>query len=198
MLIKNDKQLLLVGYPESSLTQEIEYLMKEEYKDFAVVTKEEFRTIKDKDRYQYLVGFGLDLKERKDFIDELGTLDLANYMHTSAYIAKDSVIEPGAMVGPYSTVMQHAHLGRHSILETYCLLSHYSVIGENSMLHSGSMIAGKSILGNNVMMNFRSTVLNKVSVCDNVVICATSAVTKNIDISGTYAGSPARKISSSC
>lgn len=194
MLIKNNKPLLLIGYLESSLTQEIEYLIKEEYKQFSVITIEEFRNLEQKDSFQYLVAFGLDLKERQSFISELDGFDLANYMHTSAYIAEGAVISPGAMVGPYSSVMQNASLGRNSILETYCLLSHYSVIGDNCMLHSGSMIAGKSQLGNNVMMNFRSTVLNSVTVCDDVTVCAVSTVSKNIEIPGTYAGTPARKI----
>lgn len=194
MLIKNQKPLLLIGYTESSLTQEIEYLIREEYRDFSMITIDEFNAITDKKSYQYLVAFGLDLPERAGFIRDLDGLDLANYMHTSAYIAEGSTILPGAMVGPYSSVMQNATLGRNSILETYCLLSHYSSVGDNCMLHSGSMIAGKSQLGNNVMMNFRSTVLNKITVCDDVTVSAASTITKNIIAPGTYAGTPARKI----
>lgn len=195
MLIKNQKPLMLIGYLESSLTQEIEYLIKEEYRDFSVITVDEFRDLGDKNAYQYLVAFGLDLKERGSFIRELQGLDMANYMHTSAYIAEGAVISPGAMVGPYSSVLQNARLGRNSILETYCLLSHYSSIGDNCMLHSGTMIAGRSQLGDNVMMNFRSTVLNKINICDDVTVGAVSAVTKDITVPGNYAGTPARKVS---
>lgn len=185
----------MIGYKESSLTQEIEYLAKECHTEFSLITVEEFRELKDQNSYQYLVTFGLDLEERKNFIKEMGDLDLAIAIHDSAYIAQGAKVSPGAMIGPYSTVMQNANVGRNSILETYCLLSHYSSIGNNCMLHSGSMIAGKSHLGNNVMMNFRSTVLNKITICDDVTICAVSSVTKDINLSGNYAGTPARKIS---
>jgi acetyltransferase-like isoleucine patch superfamily enzyme len=48
-------------------------------------------------------------------------------------------------------------------------------------------------IGNHVYLGSNSTIL-PVEICDNVVIGAGSVVTKDIHVSGIYAGNPARMI----
>jgi acetyltransferase-like isoleucine patch superfamily enzyme len=50
-----------------------------------------------------------------------------------------------------------------------------------------------TLIGNHVSIGTNSTIL-PVTICDNVVIGAGSVVTKNITISGIYAGNPAKFI----
>lgn len=194
MFIRNSKPIKLVGYRESSLTQEMLFLSHEATDDVTIIEPQEFRRSLYKDDFQYIVSFGLDLKERHDVCLEVDECDIASYVHSTAYVADTAEIGDGTCIGPFSTVMQGASIGKHSILETYCLISHYTHLGNNCILHSGTMLAGKSNIGNNVMFNFRSGATNKLEICDNTVIGAFSNVTKNIEKPGMYVGSPARCI----
>ena len=51
----------------------------------------------------------------------------------------------------------------------------------------------KTEIGNNVLIGSNSTIL-PVKICDNVVIGAGSVVVKDINVSGTYVGNPAKPI----
>lgn len=192
MFIRNNKPIKLIGYNESSLTQEMLFLSHEAASDVSITEPNEFKKSLHKDDFQYIVSFGLDLSERNDIIQEIDEYDVASYIHKTAYVASTAQIGIGTCVGPFSTVMQDAKIGKHSILETYCLISHYTELGDNCILHSGTMLAGKSKIGNNVMFNFRSSASNKLNICDNTVIGAFSNVTKDILEPGMYVGSPAR------
>jgi UDP-3-O-[3-hydroxymyristoyl] glucosamine N-acyltransferase len=194
MFIRNEKPIKLIGYTESSLTQEMLFLSHEAADDVTIIEPKEFKNSNNKDDFQYIVSFGLDLKERAEVCLEVDKYDVASYVHRTAYVATTAKIGKGTCVGPFSTVMQDASIGQHSILETYCLISHYTQLGDNCILHSGTMLAGKSTIGNNVMFNFKSGATNKLKICDNAVIGAFSNVTKNIEKAGMYVGSPARCI----
>jgi acetyltransferase-like isoleucine patch superfamily enzyme len=52
---------------------------------------------------------------------------------------------------------------------------------------------GSTYIGNGVSIGSNATIL-PVKICDNVVIGAGAVVTKDIVESGTYIGSPARKL----
>jgi acetyltransferase-like isoleucine patch superfamily enzyme len=54
----------------------------------------------------------------------------------------------------------------------------------------------KTLVGDNVSIGSNATIL-PVSICSNVVVGAGSVVTKNITLSGIYAGNPAKKLGTS-
>lgn len=195
MLIKNDKPLKIIGYDESILTQDSMYYGKNFVNDdVSIMTPQEFKNLQSKDDFQYFIGFALDLKEREQTIDLLDEYDsdCVTYVHDSAVVHEGATIGKGSCVANFSTVMQGAVLGKHCFVETYCLVSHNTTVGNNCMLHSGTMIAGKTTIGKNCMFNFKSGVINNVKVCDNVTVGAFSNLTKNVEKSGIYVGSPAR------
>lgn len=199
MLIKNKKPFKVIGYGESTLTQETLLFGKEfVHDDIAVITPQEFKNIKDKEQFQYFIGFGLDLKERKQTIDLLDDFDCdcVTYVHDTALVFEGAKIGKGSCIANFSSLMQNSSLGNHCFVETYVLISHETHIGDNCMLHSGTMLAGKTKIGNNCMFNFKSAVINKVDICDNVTVGAFSNVTKNIAKPGIYVGTPARLLKS--
>jgi acetyltransferase-like isoleucine patch superfamily enzyme len=197
----NHKPLIIIGYKESTITQEFEFWFSQEKKSVEIIKPEEFVTITDSEKknFQYYVGFTLDRALRKKILGNLNMLGLnqISYAHsTTTFGVNDprDIMAPGCFIAPYSTLLLNSHIGAGTIIETYCLISHYVTLLENVHLHSGVMIAGRSIIGNDCMLNFRSTVLPKVTICDNVEIGAVSTVTKSIDQSGKYVGSPCRRV----
>lgn len=200
MLIETDKTICLIGFPESTITQEAEYFMSKETKNkIIVMSPDDFLEMNDKDSYQFGVAFTLDIELRKriiSIINELN-LDCITYIHDSVVCYTDdvkSVVGKGSFVAPHSTVLLGAKIGEHCIIETYCLISHYAELKNNVILHSGSMIAGKTIVGENSMFNFKAAALNALNIGSDIEVGAASTVTKNIDEPGVYIGTPARRV----
>lgn len=200
MLICNDKSLCLIGFANSTITQEAEFFLKQEFSgDIVILSPDEFIALDNKNYYQYFVAFTLDIEQRIAVIDIIKQqdLDCIRYMHDSCVCYTHDLTEilgKGSFVSPFSTLLRDSRVGEHCIIETYCLVSHYCDIGDNAILHSGTMIAGRTTIGANTVFNFKSGALNALNICGNVEVGASSVLTKNIENPGYYVGSPARRI----
>jgi carbonic anhydrase/acetyltransferase-like protein (isoleucine patch superfamily) len=200
MLIANDKPIVLIGYAQSTVTQEANHFISADRPGkVKIITPTEFLNLTDKQQYQYFVGFTLDIDLRNQIINliEEENLDCIRYVHdTVVYYNPDinSWLGRGSFIAPYSTILLHAKIGKHCIIETYCLVAHYSELKDNIILHVGTHIAGKTTLGGNSIWNFRSAALNGLDICGNIEVGATSTVTKSLTQSGHYVGTPARRI----
>lgn len=200
MLIANQKPICLIGYDQSSLTQEARHFMTQEHSGSVFILEpNQFIELDNKDQFQYGIAFTLDQTLRKHVINLVDgeSLDCIRYVHdTVVCYNKDiaSVVGRGSFVSPFSTILFDSQIGNHCIIETYCLISHYSQLGNNVQLHSGTMIAGRTKIGNDSIFNFRSSVLNGLTLCPGIEVGAASTVTKNLDRSGRYVGTPARYI----
>lgn len=201
MLIANSKPLCLIGFEQSTITQEAYFFLRPEFSgDIVTLSPDEFIALDNKDQYQYFVAFTLDIDKRVEVIDIIESLqlDCIRYMHDSCVCYTDDITQVlgrGSFVSPFSTLLRDSHVGHHCIIETYCLVSHYCDIGDNVLLHSGTLIAGRTRIGANSVFNFKSGALNALDICGNIEVGACSTVTKSIDNPGYYVGSPARRLS---
>jgi UDP-3-O-[3-hydroxymyristoyl] glucosamine N-acyltransferase len=207
IITSSTKPIRIIGFANSTITQEGVYFLSAEYSgEIAIVTPDEFLVSTDKNNYQYVIFFTLDAKKRKEVIkivEELN-LDCLTYIHDTVVLYKDfkklsvneinEFVGQGTVICPFSSVFLNATIGKHCLIESYCLISHYVNLADNVILHSGTMIAGRTNIGSDCVFNFKSSVLNALTICDGVEIGALSNVTKNIDIPGRYIGSIARYV----
>lgn len=202
MILAKHDTIRLIGYPESTITQEAKFFISQEFTDsIEIISPEEFIDSTAKDQYSYFVAFTLDHTLRQQINEMLDReqLDCIIYIHpTVTRYFDDCDVEKfvgaGSFISPYSTILLGATIGRHCIIETYCMISHYVSIGDNTQLHPGTMIAGKTTIGKNCMFNFKSTVLNALTIADDVELGAMSCLTKDTTQAGKYVGTPARRI----
>lgn len=210
MLIANHKPIFLIGFENSTITQEAQHFLQLEFAGTVdIITPDDFIVLPNKEDYQYGVAFTLDEQQRKEIINlvEELNLDCFTYLHDTVVCYRDlksmsvdeikQIIGHGSFIAPYSSILLGAKLGKHCIVETYCLISHYVTLGNNCILHSGTMIGGRSIIGDNCLFNFKSAVLNARQICNDVHVNAVSTITKDIVEPGVYVGTPARKLGSS-
>jgi acetyltransferase-like isoleucine patch superfamily enzyme len=116
-------------------------------------------------------------------------------------------IGDGSFVGPFVEIQKGAKIGKRCRVQSHSFICELVTIGDNCFISHGAMFIndpfvdgrpakerslwGHTKLGNSVSVGTNATIL-PVTICDHVVIGAGAVVTKNITVSGIYAGNPAR------
>ncbi len=107
-------------------------------------------------------------------------------------IQKDVTIGSGCRIQSHSFICELVSLGEdctvaHGVMFINDLFAHGAPAHGNRALWKSTRI------GNRVSIGSNATVL-PVTICDDVVIGAGAVITRNIGVSGVYAGNPARLI----
>ena len=117
-------------------------------------------------------------------------------------------IGDGTFIGPFVEIQRGAIIGKRCKVQSHAFVCDLVEIGDDCVVSHGVMFINdlfqtggpanrqrelwrSTRIGNHVSIGTNSTIL-PVRICDRVVIGAGSVVTKNIEISGIYAGNPAR------
>jgi len=114
----------------------------------------------------------------------------------SSFIGPFVEIQKGVVIGKRCRIQSHAFVCELVTIGDDCVISH-GVMFINDPYKIGGPARGdrtlwkKTHIGNSVTIGVNSTIL-PVVICDHVVIGAGSVVTRDIRVSGVYAGNPAR------
>ena len=115
-------------------------------------------------------------------------------------------------IGPFVEIQKDVKIGNGTRIQSHSFICELVTIGENCMIahgvmfindlftHGGPACGEKKLwkstrIGSRVSIGSNATIL-PVQICDDVVIGAGSVVTRDIKLSGTYAGNPARLLKS--
>jgi acetyltransferase-like isoleucine patch superfamily enzyme len=107
-------------------------------------------------------------------------------------------IQKGVKIGPRTKIQSHSFICELVEIGEDCFIGH-GVVFVNDVFSGGGPARGnrelwkETRIGNRVSIGSNATVL-PVQICDDVVIGAGAVVTRDITISGTYAGNPARPL----
>jgi acetyltransferase-like isoleucine patch superfamily enzyme len=112
-----------------------------------------------------------------------------------------------SFIGPFVEIQKGATIGKRCRIQSHAFICDLVTIGDDCFISHGAMFindlfgdggpAGKpelwrqTKLGNRVSVGTNATIL-PVTICDHVVIGAGAVVTKDVTVSGIYAGNPAR------
>jgi UDP-3-O-[3-hydroxymyristoyl] glucosamine N-acyltransferase len=196
MIVANNKPVMIIGFELSTLTQEYyEFLSFEKKLNLTIISPDDFLNLENKDNFQYIVAFALDLTERQkicNIIDRLN-LDCITYIHNSCIVSPSSTIKKGSFISPFSFVGVNSIIHEHCFISVYCVIAHHVNIKRNTIIQCGVKIAGRTNIGENCVFNFGSSSLNKLKITDNVVVGAYSNLTKDVLEPGYYVGNIARK-----
>jgi len=110
-------------------------------------------------------------------------------------------------IGPFVEIQKGVTIGKRCRIQSHSFICDLVTIGDDCFISHGAMFindpfvtggpAGKpdlwrpTKLGNGISVGTNATIL-PVTICDQVVIGAGAVVTKDITVSGIYAGNPAR------
>lgn len=113
----------------------------------------------------------------------------------------------GVFIGPFVEVQKDVSIGARTRVQSHAFVCELVEIGEDCFVGHGAVFINdlferggpargdkelwrSTRIGNRVAIGSNATIL-PVQICDDVVIGAGAVVTKNIDVSGVYAGNPA-------
>jgi acetyltransferase-like isoleucine patch superfamily enzyme len=116
-------------------------------------------------------------------------------------------IGDASFVGPFVEIQKGVAIGKRCRIQSHSFICELVTIGDDCFISHGAMFINDSFvtggpamkpelwrptkLGNHVSIGTNATIL-PVTICDQVVIGAGAVVTRDITVSGIYAGNPAR------
>ena len=132
--------------------------------------------------------------------------------------ARVSIVEPcnlygceigdDCFIGPFTEIQNTVRIAARTRVQSHAFICELVTIGEDCFIGHGVMFVNDtfstggpargrkelwraSTIGNRVSIGSGATIL-PVTICDDVVVGAGAVVTKDITMSGSYAGNPAR------
>lgn len=117
------------------------------------------------------------------------------HIHPTAQIhGNDVFIGEGSIICAGTIITTNVKIGKHAHLNLITTIGHDCIIGDYFTTAPGVQISGNEVIGNRVYFGTRSCIKQKLTVCDDVIIGMNSGVVKHIKESGTYIGTPTKKI----
>ncbi|MBR4435121.1 MAG: acetyltransferase [Clostridia bacterium] len=113
-------------------------------------------------------------------------------IHPSAVVAKNVQIGSGSVVMAGAVINPGAIIGKGCIINTSSSVDHDCIIDDFCHISVGAHLAGTVTVGECTWIGTGVTVSNNVNICGGCMIGAGAVVIKDISISGTYIGVPAK------
>jgi len=148
----------------------------------------------DPDKHEVMIAIA-NSKDRFDIVQRLPKgIKFFTFIHPTALIMNNVEIGEGSFIGAYSILTTNIKIGMHSILNRGNHIGHDCRIGSFFSAMPGAIVSGNVTIYDLVYMGTNSSIREKLSVHSLTTIGMNSAVVKNIEYFGTYAGCPAKII----
>lgn len=188
--------IYIIGYPEATLANDFVELYAMQGRIASILHPTDFLTGSYDSSAKFIVAITKDIEFRKNICALVSERNLHRdtFIHPAAVVHSSAKVGSGCVISPFVTILSGAKVGQDCLIAPYVMVAHKSTIGQGTLLQPGSMIAGTTTIGSYCVFGLRSSVIDHLGITDNVVVGAGSLVTKNIVESGTYVGSPARRV----
>lgn len=140
-----------------------------------------------------IVGIG-NADVRKKIQKSIPEEKLVTLLHPDAVVAEDVAIGEGTVVMAGAVINPGARIGKGCIINTCSSVDHDCVVGDYVHIAVGSHLCGTVNVGDGTWIGAGAIVSNNVFICPDCMIGAGAVVIKDIEESGTYVGSPAKKV----
>lgn len=151
--------------------------------------------IDDYQDYDFIVAIGNNLIRKKMIeILEDKKVNIVTLIHPTSVIADDVVIDKGCVVSANCVINAASIIKKGCIINTSSSIDHDCIIEDYVHVSPGVHVAGSVHIGKCCWLGIGTSVINNVSIVANSVIGAGSTVINDVNESGTYVGSPIRKV----
>lgn len=144
--------------------------------------------------YRLLLAIGNNERRQKLYLKYLSQIISENCIHPMAHIENLVSLGKSNQIFAKVFINSNVSIGNNNIINTGVIIEHEAIIGNHCHISVASVLCGRVKVGDCCFIGAGAVVIDKISICDNVIIGANSTVTESITESGTYIGSPAKKI----
>lgn len=116
------------------------------------------------------------------------------FVHPTALVMGEVEIGEGSFIGAYSILTTGIKIGNHAILNRGNHIGHDCIIGNYFSAMPGAIVSGNVHIGNRVYLGTNSSIIEKKYLLHDIKLGANSVVVRDINESGVYVGTPAKKI----
>ena len=176
---------ILVGFIDDGVAKET--IIFDHYKVLGDISCVEY--FKD---YEFIIAIGNNAIRKK--IAESINVNYYTAIHPTSIIASDVEIEEGTCVMARSVINMHAHIKKHSIINTGAIVEHDCCIEDYVHVSPNAVICGGVKVGTLTHIGASATIRNYKSITSNCTIGMGCVVTDDINEEGVYVGIPARKL----
>lgn len=135
-------------------------------------------------------------KVRKNVIEKIkeSSIKFATLIDPSVLISKKVEVGEGTIICANSTLTVDIKIGKHVIINLDCTIGHDDIIDDFVTIYPSVNVSGNVHLGECSELGTGMQIIQGKTVAKNTIIGAGAVVVKDIEMSGTYVGSPAKKI----
>lgn len=137
-----------------------------------------------------------DNTTRKEIVQKypLSKYKYVNCISKTAYISEGSKIGIGNYIGIFSEVSSNVKIGDFNILNDKCQVMHDNIIGDFNHISCNTTLCGYVKIISHCFIGACAVVNNKITIGKDIIVGSNSTVIKDVNESGTYAGTPIRRI----
>ena len=133
--------------------------------------------------------------EKKNIVSKLNDyVEWENIIDPTALVSKSNVIGKGNIIQPFSVIGPNTIIGNHCVINLRGSIGHDAVLDDYVAMMSMCDVTGYVHLKEGVYLGSSVCIIPSIVVREYSIIGAGSTVIKNIMETGTYAGSPAKRI----
>lgn len=119
---------------------------------------------------------------------------IVSIIHPSSVVSPFAIINEGSVVMAGAVVNAFSTIGQSCIINSNAVVEHDCNISDGVHISPGATLAGAVRVGCCSWVGIGSSVKQLVCVGENIIIGAGAVVTKDINLKGSYIGSPARRL----
>jgi UDP-3-O-[3-hydroxymyristoyl] glucosamine N-acyltransferase len=123
-------------------------------------------------------GYAVDSDGKPRKISHLGNVQIGDDVEIGSNCAVDRA------------TLTSTHIRSGTKIDNLCHIAHNCDLGENGFYTAGFMMGGSTTIGRQFVTGGNSVVTSHVTIADNVSLSGRSSVTKDVLVSGHYAGYP--------
>lgn len=133
---------------------------------------------------------------RKNIIEKLvdSEVKFATVIDPSVILSKKVEIGEGTIICAGTIITVNIKIGNHVIINLDCTIGHDDVIEDYVTIYPSANVSGNVLLGECSELGTGMQIIQGKKVAPNMIIGAGAVVVKDCAESGTYVGSPAKKI----
>lgn len=147
------------------------------------------------DSCDFIVGIGDNHIRQKIYnLLEKKSVTFATFIHPFTSIGTNVKIGTGSVIMPGVVINCNSSVEKGCIVNTSSCVDHDCIIGEFVHISPASSLGGSVIIQSRTWIGLGAKIINNVKITHDCVVGAGSTVIGDIIESGTYVGSPARRV----